>query len=99
MTDGETVGPSCHVLDPLHLVVYLSRSLSPWYHKIPDIDVTGKLLAVKVCSRFDSVKLNITTQTPCQIKRRRAEANDSSFSKTSCNNVKWMKQRCRRIYR
>ncbi|XP_068741113.1 intermembrane lipid transfer protein VPS13A-like [Montipora capricornis] len=56
MTDGETVGPTRHVLDPLHLVVYLSRSLSPWYHKIPDIDVTGKLLAVKLCAGEDDIR-------------------------------------------
>ena len=50
MTDGENVGPARLVLEPASLAVYLTRNLSPWYHEIPDIDVMGKLHAVKVRS-------------------------------------------------
>ena len=52
MADAETVGPTRSVLEPLHLALHVARSLSPWYHKIPDIDVVGKLDAVKVCLAF-----------------------------------------------
>lgn len=52
MADAETVGPTRPVLEPLHLALHVARSLSPWYHKIPDIDVVGKLNAVKVCLAF-----------------------------------------------
>ena len=50
MTDGESIGPTRLVLEPASLAVYLARNLSPWYHDIPDIDVVGKLHAVKVSS-------------------------------------------------
>ena len=50
MTDGENIGPTRLVLEPASLAVYLARNLSPWYHDIPDIDVMGKLHAVKVSS-------------------------------------------------
>lgn len=52
MADAETVGPTRPVLEPLHLALHVARSLSPWYHKIPDIDVVGKLDAVKVYLAF-----------------------------------------------
>ena len=52
MTDGENIGPTCLVLEPVSLAVYLGRNLSPWYHEVPDIDVMGKLHAVKVSSGF-----------------------------------------------
>ena len=46
--DGEHVGTTCSILEPFKLSVYIARNLSPWYRKLPDIDVTGKLCAVKV---------------------------------------------------
>lgn len=48
MTDGENIGATRLVLEPASLAVYLARNLSPWYHDVPDIDVMGKLHAVKV---------------------------------------------------
>ena len=53
MTDGEKIGATRLVLEPVSLAVYLARSLSPWYHEIPDVDVMGKLHAVKVSSEID----------------------------------------------
>lgn len=48
MTDGENIGASRLVLEPVSLAVYVARNLSPWYHYVPDVDVVGKLHAVKV---------------------------------------------------
>ena len=48
MTDGETIGPTQLVLEPANLTVHVARNLSPWCHDVPDIDVKGKLHAVKV---------------------------------------------------
>ena len=48
MTDGETIGPTQLVLEPANVTVHVARNLSPWYRDVPDIDVKGKLLAVKV---------------------------------------------------
>lgn len=48
MTDGENMGASRLVLEPVSLAVYVARNLSPWYHDVPDVDVVGKLHAVKV---------------------------------------------------
>ena len=48
MTDAENIGPTRLVLEPASLAVYVARSLSPWYHDVPDVDVMGKLHAVKV---------------------------------------------------
>lgn len=48
MTDGENIGASRLVLEPVSLAVYVARNLSPWYHDVPDVDVVGKLHAVKV---------------------------------------------------
>ena len=48
MTDGETIGPTQLVLEPANVTVHVARNLSPWYHDVPDIDVKGKLHAVKV---------------------------------------------------
>ena len=48
MTDGENIGATRLVLEPVSLAVYVARNLSPWYHDVPDIDVMGKLHAVKV---------------------------------------------------
>ena len=48
MTDGENIGATRLVLEPAHLAVYVARNLSPWYHDVPDVDVKGKLDAVKV---------------------------------------------------
>lgn len=50
MTDGETIGPAQLVIEPANLTVLVARSLSPWYHDVPDIDVEGKLHEVKVSS-------------------------------------------------
>ena len=51
MTDGENVGATRLVLEPASLAVYVARNLSPWYHDVPDVDVTGKLHAVKVSNQ------------------------------------------------
>lgn len=48
MTDGENIGATRLVLEPVSLAVYVARNLSPWYHDVPDVDVMGKLHAVKV---------------------------------------------------
>ena len=48
MTDAENIGPTRLVLEPASLTVYVARNLSPWYHDVPDVDVMGKLHAVKV---------------------------------------------------
>ena len=48
MTDRETIGPTQLVLEPANVTVHVARNLSPWYHDVPDIDVKGKLHAVKV---------------------------------------------------
>lgn len=48
MTDGENIGATRLVLEPANLAVYVARNLSPWYHDVPDVDVMGKLHAVKV---------------------------------------------------
>ena len=48
MTDGETIGATRLVLEPANLAVYVARNLSPWYHDVPDVDVMGKLHALKV---------------------------------------------------
>lgn len=48
MTDGENIGASRLVLEPVSLAAYVARNLSPWYHDVPDVDVVGKLHAVKV---------------------------------------------------
>ena len=48
MTDAENIGPTRLVLEPASLAVYVARNLSPWYHDVPDVDVMGKLHAVKV---------------------------------------------------
>lgn len=48
MTDGENIGTTRLVLEPVSLAVYVARNLSPWYHDVPDVDVMGKLHAVKV---------------------------------------------------
>ena len=48
MTDGENIGASRLVLEPASSAVYVARNLSPWYHDVPDVDVMGKLHAVKV---------------------------------------------------
>jgi len=48
MTDGENIGATRLVLEPASLAVYVARNLSPWYHDVPDIDVLGRLPAVKV---------------------------------------------------
>jgi len=48
MKDGENVGATRLVLEPVSLAVYVARNLSPWYHDVPDVDVIGKLHAVKV---------------------------------------------------
>lgn len=56
MTDGEKIGATRLVLEPVSLAVYLARSLSPWYHEIPDVDVMGKLHAVKVSSAIDDLE-------------------------------------------
>ena len=48
MADAETIGATRLVLEPVNLAVYIARNLSPWYHQVPDIDVVGKLHAVKV---------------------------------------------------
>lgn len=48
MTDGENIGATRLVVEPVSLAVYVARNLSPWYHDVPDVDVMGKLHAVKV---------------------------------------------------
>ena len=48
MTDGENIGATRLVLEPANLAVYVARNLSPWYHDVPDVDVVGRLHAVKV---------------------------------------------------
>ena len=48
MKDGENIGATRLVLEPVNLAVYVARNLSPWYHDVPDVDVMGKLHAVKV---------------------------------------------------
>ena len=48
MTDGETIGPTQLVLEPVNVTVHVARNLSPWYRDVPDIDVKGKLHVVKV---------------------------------------------------
>lgn len=50
MTDGENIGSTRLVLEPASLAVYVARNLSSWYHDVPDVDVMGKLHAVKVSS-------------------------------------------------
>ena len=55
MTDGETIGPTQLVLEPANLTVHVARNLSPWYHDVPDIDVKGKLHAVKVSLMMKSI--------------------------------------------
>ncbi|KAL9987728.1 hypothetical protein ACROYT_G002079 [Oculina patagonica] len=56
MTDGENIGATRLVLEPASLAVYLARNLSPWYHDVPDIDVLGKLHAVKLCAGEDDIR-------------------------------------------
>ena len=48
MTDGETIGLTQLVLEPVNVTVHVARNLSPWYRDVPDIDVKGKLHVVKV---------------------------------------------------
>ncbi|XP_048586982.1 intermembrane lipid transfer protein VPS13A-like isoform X2 [Nematostella vectensis] len=48
--EGDQIVASSVILEPLNLTIYLARSLSAWYHKIPGIDVTGELCAVKMCT-------------------------------------------------
>lgn len=60
MTDGENIGATRLVLEPASLAVYLARNLSPWYHDAPDIDVMGKLHAVKVsCLKYKLLRRKI----------------------------------------
>ncbi|XP_022794312.1 vacuolar protein sorting-associated protein 13A-like [Stylophora pistillata] len=56
MTDGETIGATQLVLEPANLTVLVARSLSPWYHDVPNIDVEGKLHAVTLCAGEDDVR-------------------------------------------
>lgn len=56
MTDGENIGATRLVLEPVSLAVYVARNLSPWYHDVPDVDVMGKLHAVKLCACEDDTR-------------------------------------------
>lgn len=67
MTDGENIGPTRLVLEPASLAVYLARNLSPWYHEVPDIDVIGKLHAVKVSSGFVCLRPQTYGEIWCNI--------------------------------
>ena len=67
MTDGENIGPTRPVLELASLAVYLARNLSPWYHEVPDIDVMGKLHAVKVSSGFVCLRPQIYSAIWCNI--------------------------------
>jgi len=63
MTDGENIGATRLVLEPASLAVYVARNLSPWYHDVPDIDVLGRLPAVKVsCVNKNWIKCYIISQ-------------------------------------
>ena len=45
---GEEVETICNILEPFKLTVHVARNLSPWSHNLPDVDVIGRLHAVKV---------------------------------------------------
>ena len=48
ISEGETIVAQRLILKPISLELSLARSLSSWYHDIPDIDVAGQLHAVNV---------------------------------------------------
>ena len=49
--DGTKIVAQRLILKPISLELSLARSLSSWYHGIPDIDVSGQLHAVNVSGR------------------------------------------------
>ena len=52
MRDGN-VTAECLILEPVNIAINMARNLAAgWYHKAPDIDISGKLEAFSVSSIY-----------------------------------------------
>jgi len=59
--DSETqnIKASVHLLQPVVLKLNIRRSLSPWYKKLPAIDVSGELETTDVLQAFPPSSGNV----------------------------------------
>ena len=55
ISEDESIAAQRLILKPISLDLTLTRSLSSWYHEVPDIDVVGKLHAVSVSDIVSSI--------------------------------------------